>query len=54
MGFWADASPITKGAIVLGVIGIIVVIGLRVAGSGGPEGTTQQRGLLPPGSAAPR
>ena len=24
MGFWADASPIVKGAIVVGVIGVLV------------------------------
>ncbi len=54
MGFWADASPLTKGAIVFGVIGLAVLIAIRVMSGGAPEGTTQQRGLLPPGSAAPR
>ncbi|MEO0325688.1 MAG: hypothetical protein AAF447_22215 [Myxococcota bacterium] len=54
MGFWADASPLVKGVIVFGVIGIVVSIAVRVMSRGAPEGTTQQRGLLPPGAAAPR
>ena len=56
MSFWEDASPIVKGAIVIGIIGIIIA-GLAWAGvgpfsAGADVETTQQRGLTPPGEAA--
>tara|TARA_B100001750_G_C15172080_1_gene429753 strand:- start:127 stop:291 length:165 start_codon:yes stop_codon:yes gene_type:complete len=53
MSFWEDASPIVKGAIVFGIIGIIVA-GLALAGvgpfsGGSDEETTNSRELAPPG-----
>jgi hypothetical protein len=50
MSFWSDSSPIVKGAIVVGIIGIIVAI-LAYAKVGpfatdiDSESTSQQRGL---------
>jgi len=50
MGFWSDASPIVKGAIIFGVVGLLylgiaAVAGIVPFGSGHGEETTQQRGL---------
>ncbi|MBW2463235.1 MAG: hypothetical protein JRH11_16415 [Deltaproteobacteria bacterium] len=50
MSFWSDSSPIVKGAIVVGIIGLVVAI-MAYAGVG-PFATdiddaemSQQRGL---------
>ncbi len=56
MSFWEDASPIVKGAIVVGVLGLLyfgiaAVAGWPPFGGGTEEGVTQQRGLQPPGQA---
>ena len=53
MSFWEDASPVVKGFLVIGIIGIIVA-GLAWAGVGpfdptSDVETTQERGLQPPG-----
>lgn len=54
MSFWEDASPVVKGAIVVGVIGLLY-FGIAFFASlppfgGGAEGeVTQERGLQPPG-----
>jgi hypothetical protein len=49
MGFWADASPIVKGAIVVGVIGVLVFgwmfLGLPPFNSEATEEVVQQRGI---------
>ncbi|HJL05206.1 MAG TPA: hypothetical protein RMH85_07035 [Polyangiaceae bacterium LLY-WYZ-15_(1-7)] len=55
MSFWEDASPVVKGAIVIGAIGLIY-FGVAFAFGwmpfgGGDEATTQERGLQPPGEA---
>lgn len=53
MSFWEDASPVVKGAIVVGIIGLIY-FGAAYAGSFFPfnpasdEEITQERGLPPP------
>lgn len=49
MGFWEDASPAVKGAIIIGGIlllylGVAAVAGLPPYGGGEPE-ATQVRGL---------
>ncbi len=54
MSFWEDASPVVKGAIVFGILGLLYfgvafAAGLPPFGGGGDEETTQQRGLQPPG-----
>lgn len=58
MSFWSDASPIVKGAIVVGVVGAVYLLTARVAGfvpftpeTGEAEGTSQ-RGLPPGGNPA--
>lgn len=53
MSFWEDASPVVKGAIVFGILGLLYfgvafAAGLPPFGGGGDEETTQQRGLQPP------
>ena len=49
MGFWADSSPIVKGAIVVGILGVLVfgwmLLGLPPFGSDATSEVTQQRGL---------
>lgn len=52
MSFWSEASPVTKGTIVVGPILIIVAI-LMFTGAigGGGEEATQQRGLGAPAAA---
>ena len=49
MGFWADASPIVKGAIVVGIIGVLVfgwmLLGLPPFSTESVDETTQQRGI---------
>lgn len=56
MSFWEDASPVVKGAIVIGALGL-VYFGIAFAaslppfGGGGDEATTQERGLQSPGEA---
>ena len=56
MSFWDDASPVVKGAIVVGVIGLLYFgiaffAGLPPFGGGGDEEMTQERGIqAPPGS----
>lgn len=56
MSFWEDASPVVKGAIVVGVLGIIVAVmawvGVPPFDAGPDEEVTQERGLQPPGEAA--
>lgn len=50
MSFWSDASPIVKGAIILGVIGLVYLGIAKVAGIipfVEEEPTQQQRGLQP-------
>lgn len=52
MSFWSDASPVTKGAIVLGPILIIAAIVFTMRDPGGSgEATVQQRGLSGPPAA---
>jgi hypothetical protein len=50
MSFWSDASPIVKGAIIFGVLGLLylgvaAVAGIAPFGSGHGEDTTQTRGI---------
>lgn len=50
MSFWSDASPVVKGAIVFGVVGLLYLgvafaAGFVPFGSGHGEDTTQQRGV---------
>ena len=47
MSFWEDLSPAVKGALVVGVIGIIgsVLLGLGVFDSEPEGGVTQNRGF---------
>jgi len=56
MSFWQDASAVVKGAIVVGVLGIIVAgmafMGLPPFDAGPDEEITEERGLQPPGAAA--
>jgi len=56
MSFWEDASPVVKGAIVVGVLGIIVAVmawvGVPPFDAGPDEDTAQERGLPSPGQAA--
>lgn len=47
MSFWEDASPLLKGAIVVGVLGIIAAIGLWFVPTDGEEAAAQQRGVDP-------
>jgi hypothetical protein len=50
MSFWSDSSPIVKGAIVVGILGLIVAI-MAYAGVGpfstdiADEETSQERGI---------
>jgi hypothetical protein len=50
MSFWSDSSPIVKGAIVVGILGLIVAI-MAYAGVGpfstdiDAEETSQERGI---------
>lgn len=50
MSFWSDASPIVKGVIIVGAIGLVVGI-MALAGippfDAGESETTNQRGLQP-------
>jgi hypothetical protein len=52
MSFWEDASPVVKGAIVVGILGIIVAAMAFFAvppfDAGPEEDTTTERGLEPP------
>jgi hypothetical protein len=56
MGFWEDASPVVKGAIVFGGVGILYLAIAFFAGlppyGGGNEETTETRGLPPAGATA--
>ena len=53
MSFWEDASPIVKGAIVFGIIGIIIATLVLTGVIGGTEAeTTGERGLQPASEAA--
>lgn len=55
MSFWEDASPVVKGAIVFGILGLLyfgVAFAAGLPPFGGEEETTQERGLQPPGGAA--
>ena len=58
MSFWEDASGVTKGAIVVGVLGLLY-LGVAFAadlapfGGGGDEPTTTERGLTAPAEAPP-
>lgn len=49
MSFWSDASPMVKGAIVVGVVGLLYFLIAFVAGlppyGGTEDEATQQRGL---------
>ena len=53
MSFWEDASPVVKGAIVFGILGLLYFGVAFAAGlppfGGGDEEITQERGLQPPG-----
>ena len=52
MSFWSDASPVTKGAIVVGPI-LILIAAYFMWFAGGDEATTNVRPeLSPPGAAA--
>ena len=53
MSFWSDASPATKGVIVVGPILIIVGLLYNFGVFGAGEAPAQQRGLPPPSEAAP-
>ncbi len=46
MSFWSEASPVTKAAVVLGPV-LILVAAYFAFGGEDVEGTTQQRGLAP-------
>ena len=51
MSFWSDASPIVKGAIIIGVIGLVYLGIAKVAGIVPfveEEPVAQERGLPPP------
>jgi hypothetical protein len=53
MGFWEDASPVVKGAIVVGGVGLLYLAiaaaaGLPPYGGGTDEAVTETRGLPPP------
>lgn len=55
MSFWEDASPVVKGSLVFGVIGIIISGYLYFSDAGADEGdlnTAQQRGYTPPAAAS--
>lgn len=52
MSFWSEASPVTKGTIVVGPILIIVAALFAFGVIGGGEEATQQRGLSGPPAAA--
>lgn len=57
MSFWEDASPVVKGAIVVGALGLIYFAIAAAAGmppfGGGAEGDMQEnRGLVSPEEAA--
>jgi len=56
MSFWEDASPVVKGAIVVGILGIIVAAMAFFAvppfDAGPDEETAQERGLPSPDQAA--
>ena len=52
MSFWSDASPVVKGAIIFGVVGLLYfgaafVGGFFPFGSGHGEDVTQERGIQP-------
>lgn len=53
MSFWSDASPVTKGAIVVGPVLILIAI-LVFTGviGGGDAEVSRPRGLEPPAGAA--
>lgn len=47
---WNELSPVVKGVVVLGVLGIIAVLAMNVLGVGKTEpegGVAQQRGFTP-------
>ena len=52
MSFWSDASPLVKGAIVVGALGIIVGImmwtGVGPFNPNSEDAATTERGLPPP------
>ncbi len=53
MSFWEDSSPVVKGAIVVGALGLLYFAIAFFAGLAPftkVEETTQQRGLQPPAS----
>jgi hypothetical protein len=55
MGFWEDASPVVKGAIVFGGVGILYLAIAFFAGLppyGGGEEAAATRGLPPAGATA--
>lgn len=54
MSFWSDATPATKGVIVVGPVLILVALlyNFGVFG-GGDEAPAPERGLPPPAEAAP-
>jgi hypothetical protein len=55
MGFWEDASPVVKGAIVFGGVGILYLAIAFFAGLppyGGGEDAAATRGLPPAGATA--
>ena len=52
MSFWSDASPVVKGAIVVGALGLVYLLVAFVAkfppfggGATDDENVTQQRGI---------
>ncbi len=55
MSFWEDASPVVKGAIVVGVLGIIVAVmawvGVPPFDAGPDEEAAVERGLPSPDQA---
>jgi hypothetical protein len=51
MSFWSDASPIVKGVIIVGAIGLIIgvmaLLNIPPFNPGVDEPTTTERGLQP-------
>lgn len=57
MSFWEDASPVVKGAIVIGALGlayfgVAFFAGLPPFGAATDEGMTENRELQPPPGAS--
>ena len=53
MSFWSDATPATKGVIVVGPLLILVALLYNFGVFGGGEEAPAPRGLAAPSEAAP-